>query len=100
MGKNRHSKDKIFITATEWSTEYGGKKDKKSQEYRPLPFDRCAISFSEYRTPVCLAEGVIFDYESLMEYLLKYKKNPITGKAASARDIIRLNMTKSEDGRC
>ena len=73
--------------------------DRKEVTYRALPFDRCAISLSEYSTPVCLKEGVIFDLESLMEYLLKHKRNPITGEPASVRDIIRLNMTKSDDGK-
>ena len=98
MGKNRHSKDKIHLTATEWSEQYGGKKDVKSNASRPLPFDYCGLSLSPYTTPVCLKEGVIFDLESLMEYILKYKKNPITSVPITVRDIIRLNMDKNADG--
>lgn len=26
MGKNQHSKDRLFVTATEWREQYGGKK--------------------------------------------------------------------------
>ena len=29
MGKNQHSKDRLFLTATEWREQYGGKKQEK-----------------------------------------------------------------------
>ena len=34
MGKNQHSKDRMFVTATEWARDYGGKKDKTSSKLR------------------------------------------------------------------
>ena len=57
MGKNRHSKDRLFITATEWATEYGGKKNRDSSNgdlSRPLPFDHCALSLAPYSNPTIL----------------------------------------------
>mmetsp|Transcript_17510 Transcript_17510/g.15787 ORF Transcript_17510/g.15787 Transcript_17510/m.15787 type:complete len:490 (+) Transcript_17510:28-1497(+) len=94
----RHSKDRLFITATEWSEQYGGKKNIKSTSYRPLPFDHCGLTLVPFITPVCLHEGVIFELEALMEYILKYKKNPITGDPVTSKDIIRLNIDKNADG--
>ena len=61
MGKNRHSKDRMFITTTEWKTEYGGKKVAANHISRPLPFDHCALSLSPFDTPCCTLEGVLFD---------------------------------------
>ena len=57
MGKNRHSKDRLFITATEWAVEYGGKKNREKSAgdlARPLPFDHCALSLAPYTNPVIL----------------------------------------------
>lgn len=99
MVKNRHSKDRLYVTATEWATEYGGKKDEKNVVYRPLPFDHCGLTLSPFHDPVCLEEGVIFDSEALLEHVLKYKSNPITGAPVSTKDIIRLNITKNDAGK-
>lgn len=97
MGKHRHTKDRIYISATEWAEEYGGKKDRNSGvNSKPLAFDHCALSLVVYETPACLQEGVIFDLENIVDYILKYKKNPITGETATKNDIIRLNMAKNE----
>jgi hypothetical protein len=43
MGKKQHSKDRMFITSTEWATEWGGAKfrDLKSP-FKRLPFYCCA----------------------------------------------------------
>lgn len=107
MGKNRHSKDRIFITASEWANEYGGKKTQQyhgQNRYTALPFDYCALSLIPFEIPVILNstnddhQGVIFDLESCMEYILKHKTNPMTGEPASAKDIIRLNMAQTENG--
>ena len=98
MGKNRHSKDRLFITATEWKTEHGGKKDSIKHGYQTLPFDHCALSLVPFESPVCTPEGVIFDATNLMSYVLKYKKNPISGNSMSSADIIHLKMVKNNDG--
>lgn len=100
MGKkNRHSKDKLFITAAEWSSEYGGKKIAGvGGGIRALPFDHCALSLAPFETPVCTSEGVIFDLVNLVPYIRKYNSNPITGEAMSSQDIIRLNMEKNSEG--
>jgi peptidyl-prolyl cis-trans isomerase-like protein 2 len=97
MGKNRHSKDRLFITATEWKG-LGGKRTAVTHDYRPLPFDQCAMSLTAYETPCCTAnEGVVFDVTNLVPYVMRHKKNPITGEKMSMNEIIRLNMTKNAD---
>lgn len=101
MGKNQHSKDRLFITATEWSTQYGGKKKVSSgSDYRPLPFDHCALSLSLFEVPVMLSNntGVVFDKENISQYLKKYGCDPVTGDTMSEKDIITLNMAKNLEG--
>mmetsp|Transcript_19918 Transcript_19918/g.37057 ORF Transcript_19918/g.37057 Transcript_19918/m.37057 type:complete len:621 (-) Transcript_19918:81-1943(-) len=98
MGKNRHSKDRLFITATEHKNEYGGKKTKTKHDYQALPFDHCYLSLAPFETPVCTAEGVLFDLVNLVPFVRKHKVNPVSGEPMSPSDIIRLNMAKNADG--
>lgn len=56
MGKNRHSKDRLFITSTEWKTEYGGKKKPSLVKGQTLPFDHCALSLTPFTNPSCTPE--------------------------------------------
>ena len=48
MGKKQHQSDKLYLTSTEWSTLYGGKKvtkqDADKAEFRRLPFDACSLT--------------------------------------------------------
>eukprot|EP01138_Halocafeteria_seosinensis_P016142 gb/GECG01016471.1/.p1 GENE.gb/GECG01016471.1/~~gb/GECG01016471.1/.p1 ORF type:complete len:534 (+),score=84.49 gb/GECG01016471.1/:1-1602(+) len=100
MGKDQHSKDRLFITSTEWKELYGGKdarKDKK-QTFKPLPFDCCALTLSPFKNPVCTPDGVVFDFTSIVPYIKKHKQCPVTGKKLLGKDLIRLNMYKNEDG--
>lgn len=101
MGKNKHSKDRLFITATEWATEYGGKKHaSRSGQSRPLPFDHCALSLAPFQTPALLPNGVgvVFELENIEKYLQKHGCDPVTGQQMTTADIIRLNMAKNADG--
>lgn len=100
MGKNRHSKDRLFITATEWSTENGGKKAVKSTVSRPLPFDHCALSLAPFNTPVILGtnNGVVFDLENIVPYLQQYKCDPVSGDKMTTKNIVRLKMEKNSEG--
>ena len=66
---------------------------------RRLPYDHCALSLIPYETPCCGPdEGVVFDLLALMPYLSKYKKNPVTGRPMTSRDVLRLNMFKNAQG--
>lgn len=43
MGKKQHSKDRMFITKTEWATEWGGAKSKETgTPFKRLPFYCCS----------------------------------------------------------
>lgn len=52
MGKKSLKKDRGYITATEWQTEWGGHKEKARAPFKCLPFNCCAISFTPFEDPV------------------------------------------------
>lgn len=54
MGKKQHSKDRMFITKTEWATEWGGAKSKENRTpFKSLPFYCCAYVNSFIWITVC-----------------------------------------------
>jgi peptidyl-prolyl cis-trans isomerase-like protein 2 len=86
MGKKQHQKDKMYLTTTEWTTLYGGKraaqkpgKDPRA-EFRRLPFNHCSLSLQPFEVPYCCEDGAIFDLLSVLPYLKKYGHHPLTGK--------------------
>lgn len=79
---------------------------------RRLPFHCCALTLAPFETPVCTtsSDGVVFDNAALMEFALKYRRDPVTGEPLSptvagdrvggtVNRIIRLHMDKDEEGR-
>ena len=52
MGKKSQTKDRGYITAAEWQTEWGGHKDKSKRPFKSLPFNCCAITFTPFQDPV------------------------------------------------
>ena len=102
MGKKQHQSDKLYLTATEWSTLYGGKKVNRSdpdvKDFRRLPFDHCALSLQPYENPYCDEDGNIFDLVHIVPYLKKFKVNPVTGKPLSATNLTKLNIAKNSNG--
>ncbi|CAH0554430.1 unnamed protein product [Brassicogethes aeneus] len=101
MGKRQHQKDKMYLTYTEWSTLYGGKKaghtSKEEENFRRLPFDHCCLSLQPYEIPYCDLEGNIFDLEPLLPFLKKFKVNPVTGKPADIKSFIKLTFRKNSE---
>nr|XP_023027013.1 peptidyl-prolyl cis-trans isomerase-like 2 [Leptinotarsa decemlineata] len=102
MGKRQHQKDKMYLTYTEWTTLYGGKKvghtTKEEENFKRLPFDHCCLSLQPFEIPYCDLEGNIFDLEALIPFLKKYKINPVTGKPLDFRSLFQLNFhRKSEE---
>lgn len=62
MGKNRHAKDKLWISYSEHTNEWGGKKpERKKEKFQKLPFYCCALSLLPFKSPVCTKEGTVFD---------------------------------------
>ncbi|PPS06980.1 hypothetical protein GOBAR_AA13669 [Gossypium barbadense] len=73
MGKKQHSKDRMFITKTEWATEWGGAKSKENRTpFKRLPFYCCALTFTPFELPVCTKDGSVFDL--MLECSSLYKK--------------------------
>lgn len=98
MGKNQHSKDRMFITTTEHAGLYGGYKKKKTVGLAgALPFDCCALSLLPFDAPVCARDGILFDALQLLPYAQEKGVSPATGKKLAARDVLRLKMAKNQD---
>lgn len=100
MGKNRHSKDKLYISFDEHSKDWGGYKKKVSKNTEePLPFNHCSLTLLPFKNPVCTKEGNVFELTSIYSYINKFHKNPITGKPLQKQDLIKLNFSKNEKGK-
>ncbi|ELT92391.1 hypothetical protein CAPTEDRAFT_102535 [Capitella teleta] len=102
MGKKQHQKDKLYLTCTEWTEFYGGKKkdNKDRSAFKRLPFYCCSLSFQPFEHPYCTAEeGVIFDLVNIVPFLKKYGVNPVSGKKMIAKDLVKLNFHKNITGK-
>uniref|UniRef100_A0A7S4AFB4 PPIase cyclophilin-type domain-containing protein n=1 Tax=Pseudo-nitzschia australis TaxID=44445 RepID=A0A7S4AFB4_9STRA len=77
-----------------------------------LPFKCCALTLVAFETPVCIIVdgpkttgttnsnqkyGVVFENTSLMEFVLKHKKDPVVGNPMNSSKIIRLNMDRDSE---
>ena len=98
MGKNQHSKDRMFLTRTEHASgehRGAGKQSALKLPYKTLPFDCCAISFRPFENPLCTGDGIVFELLNIVPYLKKYKRHPVTGRPLAASDLIKLHFHKS-----
>lgn len=99
MGKKQHSKDRMYLTNTEWATEWGGAKSKELRTpFKRLPFYCCALTFTPFEDPVCTADGSVFDIMHIRPYIRKYGKHPVTGAPLKHEDLITLNFHKNSQG--
>ncbi|KAL8472912.1 hypothetical protein ACS0TY_029945 [Phlomoides rotata] len=99
MGKKQHSKDRMFITKTEWATEWGGAKSKEyGTPFQRLPFYCCALTFTPFEVPVCTADGSVFDIMHIVPYIRKYGRHPVTGVPLKKEDLIPLTFHKNSEG--
>ncbi|XP_026878977.2 RING-type E3 ubiquitin-protein ligase PPIL2 [Electrophorus electricus] len=100
MGKRQHQKDKMYITCTEYTHFYGGKKAEIPQaNFRRLPFDHCSLSLQPFEYPMCTSEGVVFDLMSIVPWIKKFGTNPISGEKLEAKSLIKLNFSKNNEGK-
>lgn len=98
MGKRQHQKDKLYLTCTEWTTLYGGKKDgPETATFRRLPFDHCCVSLQPFEHPYCDRDGNIFELQAIVDYLKKYKTNPVTGKPLDSKSLLKLKFYKNSE---
>lgn len=89
-----------YLTYTEWTTLYGGKKAGPSSDdiaFRRLPFDHCCLSLQPFEDPYCDPDGNIFDLQPLLPFLKKFKINPVTGKPLEVKSLVRLNFHKNAE---
>ncbi|KAL4646580.1 peptidyl-prolyl cis-trans isomerase-like 2 [Arapaima gigas] len=81
MGKRQHQKDKMYITCSEYTNFYGGKKSEIPQaNFRRLPFDHCSLSLQPFEYPMCTPDGTVFDLLSIVPWIKKFGTNPISGE--------------------
>ncbi|CAD7014882.1 unnamed protein product [Ceratitis capitata] len=116
MGKRQHQKDKMYLTYTEWSELYGGKKVESAEnehiKFKRLPYDHCCITmvpfdtpYSEYHCPalfkpftknshiVALATtGNVYSWEAIEQLNVKAKnwKDLIDDSPFTRKDIITI----------
>ncbi|KAF8410229.1 hypothetical protein HHK36_002752 [Tetracentron sinense] len=113
MGKKQHSKDRMFITKTEWATEWGGAKSKElGTPFKRLPFYCCSyvalsqtliklysLTFTPFEEAVCTIDGSLFDIMNITPYIKKYGKHPVTGAPLKLEGLIPLTFHKNSEGR-
>ena len=99
MGRNQHSKDRMFVTATEHARDGGGYKKKREGKLEgSLPFECCALSLLPFESPCCARDGVLFDALQLLPFVKERGKSPVTGASLKVKDVLRLHMAKNGDG--
>ncbi|XP_032899417.1 RING-type E3 ubiquitin-protein ligase PPIL2 [Amblyraja radiata] len=100
MGKRQHQKDKMYITCTEYTNFYGGKKTVIPQaNFRRLPFDHCSLSLQPFEYPVCTPDGMVFDLLSIIPWIKKFGTHPTTGEKLDVKSLIKLNYHKNSEGK-
>eukprot|EP00227_Mantoniella_beaufortii_P010073 CAMPEP_0197586896 /NCGR_PEP_ID=MMETSP1326-20131121/8713_1 /TAXON_ID=1155430 /ORGANISM="Genus nov. species nov., Strain RCC2288" /LENGTH=586 /DNA_ID=CAMNT_0043151563 /DNA_START=175 /DNA_END=1931 /DNA_ORIENTATION=+ len=100
MGKKSASKDRNYVTATEWKTEGGGFKDRAAEgiPFRRLPYYCCAISFLPFDDPVMTDDGTVMDLMHAVPYVQKHHKHPVSGAPLELKDLTKLHFAKNADG--
>ncbi|VVC95358.1 unnamed protein product [Leptidea sinapis] len=99
MGKRQHQKDKMYLTYTEWTTLYGGKRSGTAVEedttFKRLPFDHCCLCLQPFDQAYCDGDGNIFELQAIIDFIKKYKINPVTGKKIDVKGLVKLNFFKN-----
>lgn len=89
----------MFITKTEWATEWGGAKSKELRTpFKRLPFYCCALTFTPFEDAVCTKDGSVFDIMHIIPYIRKYGKHPVSGAPLKQEDLIPLTFHKNSEG--
>ena len=100
MGKKSASKDRGYITATEWKVDGGGWKDRsEGLPFRRLPFNCCAVSFLPFEDPVCTPDGTVMDIMHAVPYVQKHGKHPVSGEPLELKDLVTLKFHKNSEGK-
>ena len=104
--KKSASKDRGYVTASEWQRDGGGKtifassssfsSKSSSNRIQKLPFHCCALSFLPFgdHPVVSLKSGALYDLDAVVPYVMKHKKDPVTGEAMKTSDLKPLKLKK------
>ena len=110
MGKKQHQKDKMYLTASEWKTDFGGHKEDVKVRAARLPFDHCALGLTPFTHPVMAPDGTVFDllfalisfsseyFRNIVPYINEHGTHPISGEPLQVKDLVKLNWSKSSQG--
>ncbi|XP_026463336.1 RING-type E3 ubiquitin-protein ligase PPIL2 [Ctenocephalides felis] len=102
MGKRQHQKDKMYLTYTEWTTLYGGKKSgvqtTDDVTFKRLPFDHCCLSLIHFEHPYCDPDGNVFELQMVVDFIEHFKVNPVTGKTMDIKSLLKLNFYRNSEG--
>ncbi|CAD7960969.1 unnamed protein product [Amoebophrya sp. A25] len=97
MGKNQHSKDKLYINPQEYAENWGGYME-KMLPFKKLPIQCCGFSLQKFTSPVCTNTGEVYDAENLIPFLIEHSKNPITGMTLSIKHLTPMKIRQNETG--
>ncbi|KAF1788941.1 hypothetical protein GQ600_2936 [Phytophthora cactorum] len=102
MGKNRHSKDRLFITQTEHKYLYGGKKQEIRRAYkRPLVRpggSRALRQETPDRMSCNWGHCICIECIILTSLLYWFSVEPVTGKPLALKELIQLHFSKNSQG--
>ncbi len=96
----KRQKEKQYQSAKEYketSRFRGGNVANGGGKTRRLPFDCCALTLTPFSNPVCAPNGIIFEMSAIMPYILKHKKDPVSGEPMSTKELITLNFDRDEE---
>lgn len=66
--------------------------------FKRLPYTFCALSLQPFTSPVCTSDGLIFDHENILRWLINHDTNPVDGQPLKQSDLIKLQFAKNEAG--
>ncbi len=66
--------------------------------FKRLPYTFCALSLQPFTSPVCTSEGLIFDHENILRWLINHDTNPVNGESLNQSELIKLLFAKNEAG--
>ena len=101
--KKSASKDRGYVTASEWQRDGGGKtltttltERRSISIQKKLPFHCCALSFLPFgdHPVVSLKSGAMYDLDAVLPYVMKHKKDPVTGETMKTSDLKPLKLKK------
>ena len=107
MGKKQHSKDRLFLSASEWREEGGGRaqgggggaRARDAEKRRgALPFYCCALGLAPFQDPVCCPEGHCFDVVNIVPYVREHGASPVTGRPLKLGDLRKLRFHRDSAG--